>query len=85
MTDVELVDKLLKSKKPSDIFPDDWKKLYLTYSNLIHPDSCGLSDAGNAMAIMNHYKDVIENGSPFVDEAGPFRVFEKKLVNFVTF
>jgi hypothetical protein len=80
MTDVELVDKLIKSKKPSDIFPDDWKKLYLQYSKLIHPDSCGLPNAGNAMAIMNHYKDVIENGQPFVDETGPFRVFEKKIV-----
>jgi hypothetical protein len=84
MTDVELVDKLIKSKKPSDIFPDDWKKLYLQYSKLIHPDSCRLSDAGNAMAIMNHYKDVIENGLPFVDETGPFRVFEKKIVYTVT-
>lgn len=84
MTDVELVDKLLKSKKPSDIFPDDWKKLYLQYSKLIHPDYCGLSDAGNAMAIMNHYKDVIENGTPYIDEAGAFRVFEKKIVYVVT-
>lgn len=80
MTDVELVGILLKSKKPSDIFPtDDWKKLYLQYSKLIHPDSCGLSDAGNAMAIMNHYKDVIENGTAYVDETGPFRVFEKRI------
>ena len=84
MSDVELIDKLLKSKKPSDIFPDDWKKLYLTYSKLIHPDSCGLPNAGNAMAIMNHYKDVIENGILYVDEAGPFRVFEKKIVYAVT-
>ena len=84
MSDIELIDKLIKSKKPSDIFPDDWKKPYLTYSKLIHPDSCGLPNAGNAMAIMNHYKDVIENGTPYADEAGPFRVFEKKIVYAVT-
>jgi hypothetical protein len=84
MTDVELIDKLLKSKKPSDIFPaDDWKKTYVQYSKLIHPDACGLSSASNAMAIMNHYKDVLENGLPFVDETGPFRVFEKKIVYVV--
>jgi hypothetical protein len=79
MTDVELITALLKSNKPSDIFPDDWKKLYLTYSKLIHPDNCKLSDASNAMAIMNHYKDLLENGTPYVDEAGPFRVFEKRI------
>jgi len=84
MTDVELVDKLIKSKKPSDIFTDDWKKDYLRYSKLIHPDSCSLSDAGNAMAIMNHYKDVIENGTPYIDESGPFRVFEKRIEYVVT-
>src|ERR1035437_6040638 len=84
MNDVELVDKLLKSKKPSDIFPDDWKKTYLQYSKLIHPDSCSLSDASNAMAIMNHYKDLIENGQSFVDEAGTFKIFEKKIEYEVT-
>jgi hypothetical protein len=84
MSDVELVDKLLKSKKPSDIFPDDWKKMYIQYSKLIHPDYCTLSDASNAMAIMNHYKDLIENGQTFVDEAGAFKVFEKKIEYEVT-
>jgi hypothetical protein len=84
MNDIELVDKLLKSKKPSDIFPDDWRKTYLQYSKLIHPDSCTLSDASNAMAIMNHYKDLIENGQSFIDEAGAFKVFEKKIEYEVT-
>jgi len=80
MTDVELVDKLIKSNKPSDIFPTDWKKMYLSYSKLIHPDFCTLSSASDAMAKMNHYKDILENGTPYVDETGPFRVFEKKIV-----
>lgn len=84
MTDTELIEKVLKSKKPSDIFPDDWKKEYLRFSKLIHPDTCGHPDASNAMAIINHYKDVIENGTPYKDEAGPFRVFEKKIVYQVT-
>ena len=84
MTDVELVDKLIKSTKPSDIFPDDWKKLYLSYSKLIHPDFCSLSLASDAMAKMNNYKDLLENGMPFVDESGPFRVFEKRIEYVVT-
>jgi hypothetical protein len=84
MTDVELIDKLLLSTKPSDIFPDDWKKLYLGYSKLIHPDFCKLSSAGDAMAKMNHYKDMLENGVGYIDEAGPFKVFEKRIEYIVT-
>jgi len=84
MTDKELIDKILKSKKPSDIFNGDWKKEYLQYSKLIHPDACSAANASNAMAVMNAYKDVIENGVKFIDEAGEFRVFEKKIVYVVT-
>ncbi len=80
MTDVELIGKILVSKKPSDIFPDDWKKTYLQYSKLIHPDACSQAKASEAMAKLNYYKDIVENGIGYVDETGPFRVFEKKIV-----
>jgi curved DNA-binding protein CbpA len=78
MTDRELIDKLIKSNKPSDIFPDDWKKLYRDYCKLIHPDYHPNSLAAEAMAKMNNYKDILENGTKFTDESGDFRVFEKK-------
>ena len=84
MTDIELIDKTLKSNKPSDLFTDDWKKTYLQYSKLIHPDTCGQPKASDAMAIINHYKDVLENGTKYTDEAGDFRVFEKKIEYAVT-
>lgn len=84
MTDTELIEKVLKSNKPSDIFPDDWRKEYLRFSKLIHPDACGHPKASDAMAIINHYKDVIENGIGYVDEAGAFRVFEKRIEYEVT-
>jgi hypothetical protein len=86
MTDIDLIEKVLKSNKPSDIFDtsNDWKKEYLQYSKLIHPDMCGQPGASNAMAVINHYKDVIENGIPYVDEAGPFRVYEKRIEWTVT-
>ena len=84
MTDVELIEKVIKSNKPSDLFVEDWKKDYLRYCKLIHPDTCGHPKASDAMAIINHYKDVIENGISYVDEAGQFRVFEKKIVYEVT-
>lgn len=84
MTDRELIDKLVKSTKPSDIFKDDWKKDYYTYSKLIHPDYNSNSLAADAMAKMNQYKDMIENGVKYIDEAGEFRVFEKKIVYGIT-
>ena len=84
MTDIEVIEKVLTSNKPSDIFSGDWKPLYKSYSRLIHPDACGQPNASNAMAKMNYYKDVLENGTPYVDEAGPFRVFEKKIVYEIT-
>jgi hypothetical protein len=84
MTDVDLIEKTLKSTKPSDLFVDDWKKDYLRYCKLIHPDTCGHPKASDAMAIINHYKDVIENGISYIDEAGAFRVYEKKIVYEVT-
>lgn len=84
MTDIELIDKVLKSSKPSDIFNGDWKPIYKSYSRLIHPDTCGQPNASNAMAKMNYYKDVLENGIQYRDETGDFRVFEKKIVYQVT-
>jgi hypothetical protein len=84
MTDIELIEKVLKSTKPSDIFPDDWKKEYLRYCKLIHPDACSHPKASDAMAIINHYKDVLENGIGYIDEAGAFRVFEKRIEYEVT-
>jgi len=81
MTDIDVIEKILKSSKPSDLFNgDEPKKIYIQYSKLIHPDVCGNKSAGEAMAKMNYFKDVIENGTPYVDETGPFRVFEKKIV-----
>jgi hypothetical protein len=81
MTDVDVIGKILKASKPSDLFNgDEPKKIYIQYSKLIHPDVCSNKSAGEAMAKMNYFKDVIENGTPYVDETGPFRVFEKKIV-----
>lgn len=84
MTDIDLIEKVIKSKKPSDIFTDDWKKDYLRYSKLIHPDTCSHPNASNAMAIINAYKDIIENGISYIDEAGTFKVFEKRIEYEIT-
>lgn len=84
MTDIEIIDKILKSKKPSDILNGEWKDTYKHYSRMVHPDMCNHPDASNAMAKMNYYKDVLENGVQYTDEAGDFKVFEKKIVYTIT-
>lgn len=85
MTDRELIANIQKANKPSDIFTgDDWKKLYRDYCKLIHPDYHPDSLAAEAMAKMNYFKDILENGTGYIDEAGAFRVFEKKIVYEVT-
>ncbi len=84
MTDIEIIDKVLKSNKPSDIFVGDWKPTYKSYSRLIHPDACSQPKASDAMAKMNYYKDLLENGIQYRDETGNFRVYDKKIVYQIT-
>lgn len=84
MTDIEIINKVLKSKKPSDILNDNWKDVYKHYSRMIHPDMCNHPDASNAMAKLNEYKNLINNGIEYIDETGSFKVFEKKIVYAVT-
>jgi len=84
MTDIELINKLVASNKPSDIFGDDWKDTYRSYCKLIHPDYNPNSLAAEAMAKMNGYKDILENGVKYTDEAGDFRVFDKRIEYVIT-
>ena len=72
MTDVEIIEKVLSSKKPSDLFTPtfDWVSTYKKYSRLIHPDVCKQPYADKAMATLNQYKEQLENGVQFTDEAG---------------
>jgi len=84
MTDSEVIEKVLKSNKPSDIFNGDWKADFKKYSLLIHPDRCHHSKASDAMAVLSNYKEQLEKGVPYRDEAGDFRVFDKKIIYKVT-
>ena len=85
MTDIEVIEKISKASKPSDIFPDtEWKKTYISYSNLIHPDRNDNPLAAKAMTKMNEFKEIVENGIEYIDESGPFRVFDKRVEYKVT-
>ena len=84
MTDIEAIEKVLKSEKPQDIFNGDWKAVFKKYSLLIHPDRCKHPKASDAMAVLSNYKEQMEHGVQYRDEAGDFRVFDKKIVYEVT-
>jgi hypothetical protein len=84
MTDIQLIDNVLNSKKPSDIFQDNWKKTYINYSKILHPDYNSNPKAAEAMSRINQYKDLIENGTVLTDESGDFKVFDKKIVFNIT-
>lgn len=84
MTDIEVIEKVVKSTKPSDVFNGDWKPTYKMYSRLIHPDICKHPDAANAMSTLNEYKVILEDGVVYTDETGDFRVYDKKVVYKVT-
>jgi len=83
MTDIELINKVLKSKKPSDIFTSNWKKEYIGYSKLIHPDYCNKDKAGDAMATLNTYKAEISFGVKGTDDSGDYKRFSNRIVYHV--
>jgi hypothetical protein len=84
MTDIELINKILKAKKSSDLFSDNWKKEYFGFCNLIHPDHCKNPKASDAMARLSNFKDEITRGIVYMDDSGGFRYFEKQLIYEVT-
>lgn len=84
MTDSDVIELVLSSKKPQDIFNGDWKPLYKKYSRLIHPDLCKKPYADKAMAMMNEYKVILENGITFTDETGDFKVFTNEIIYEIT-
>jgi len=84
MTQVEAIEKILKSKTAKDLIEKDWNSTYRKLSALVHPDRCQLTDAAEAMARLNTYKDLLENGTTLVDEQGNFKVFEDRLIYTIT-
>lgn len=84
MNDIDVINKIMKASKPSDVFSDDWKKEYVQFSKLIHPDACSHPSAMDAMTKLNEYKQLISNGVTYTDEAGDFNVFENRIERDIT-
>jgi len=85
MNDIELIDKILNSKKPLDIFTSsNWKVEFIKFSKLIHPDRCVHPRASDAMSILNTYKDLLTYGVEYEDECGVFNVFDDRIEYVIT-
>lgn len=82
ITAVQLIDKLLKSKNYIEIFTNltEWKHLYKEYIKLIHPDICKLAGVNDANHILNKYREEIEKGKKYTDDAGTVTYFTDKVV-----
>ncbi len=69
-----LIDKILKCNNPEEIFTkQSFKKEYISYIKLLHPDICDLPKAHEAVTKINTFKAVLENLTRLADDAGDFQ------------
>lgn len=78
-----LLSKILASRQPDDVFSRaNFRKEYLAYLKLLHPDVCRLPQATDAVARLNHYVEQLEAALRFSDDAGPLRVLPNHRLRF---
>ena len=77
MTTVELgakdtIEKIKSGKSYIDAFSDlnNWLNEYKKMAKLIHPDICKELGAKEALTILNQYKEELEKGKTYKDDAG---------------
>ncbi len=69
---IDIINKILKALTVVDVFTNlnEWKTEYQQYAKLIHPDICKEAKAQEATTKLNQFKDELENGKKFKDDAG---------------
>lgn len=78
-----LLSKVLASRQPDDVFSRaSFRKEYLAYLKLLHPDVCQLPGATDAVARLNHYVEQLEAALRLTDDAGPVRVLPHQRLRF---
>jgi serine/threonine protein kinase len=72
MTVKETIEKLKSSKSYIDAFTElnNWLVEYKQMAKLIHPDICHESGAKEALSILNQFKEELEKGKTYSDDAG---------------
>jgi hypothetical protein len=78
-----LLSKILASRQPDDVFSRaNFRKEYLAYLKLLHPDVCQLPGATDAVARLNAYVEQLEAALRLTDDAGPLRVLPNHQLRF---
>lgn len=82
MTAAELIEKINNSSSFKSVFPElgKWNDTYIEYIKMIHPDVCTVHGAHEANIKLNLYKEQLENGVKFRDDAGGVRYTPKEIV-----
>jgi hypothetical protein len=83
MNATDLILKLQSSHRPEDIFTRrNFKKEYLAYIKLLHPDICSEPGASDATSKLNDLREVMESRFLLQDDAGAIRVADEKTLLF---
>lgn len=83
MNATDLILKLQASHRPEDIFTRrNFKKEYLAYIKLLHPDVCSEPGAADAASKLNDLREVMESRFLLHDDAGEIRVTDEKTLLF---
>jgi hypothetical protein len=80
-----LIFKIINAQNPTDIFnKTHFKKEYLGFMKMLHPDVCALENALDAVQKLNDFKEQMENALKIEDDAGHFRVENDTTLLFET-
>ncbi len=86
MTDTQLIALLMEPNSIIlDIFPDlnKHKDVYKEYIRLIHTDKCSHPKAVDATMKLNDWRDIINKGETYRDDAGEVRYFQQGIIETI--
>jgi hypothetical protein len=79
----KLLLKILNAEKPEAIFsPANYRKEFLAYQKLLHPDICQLPGAEEAAVKLNLFRQQMEAGNQITDDIGIFKQTDDKTLIF---
>ncbi len=79
----EVLLKIQTSSRAEELLSrSNYRKEYLSYLKVIHPDVCALAGANEAVEKLNTYREYMEQFGKFEDDAGPMLQPDEKTVLF---
>jgi hypothetical protein len=85
MEALNLILKITQAQNSTEIFTKThFKKEYLGFMKILHPDVCALENALDAVQKLNDFKEQMENALKIEDDAGHFKVENDTTLLFET-